>query len=143
MSWLSNEPTNVGSLLFATNYWMSVLMHGWMTNIRHTPIRQSILPVPVLPVRLPDYSCVRSRDWYCGNINTPSQLCRHFFVRHFFVWHFFVYLPYYPWWILHMNIKRPDVTMVSRREMFCEIICHIFESWCPFYLVSVKIYLIY
>ena len=53
MSWLSNEPTNVGSLLFASNYWMSVLMHGWMTNIRHTPIRQSILPVPVLPVRLP------------------------------------------------------------------------------------------
>ena len=30
MSWLSNEPTNVGSLLFATNYWTSVLMHGWM-----------------------------------------------------------------------------------------------------------------
>ena len=30
MSWLSNEPTNVGSLLFATNYWTSVLMHGWI-----------------------------------------------------------------------------------------------------------------
>ena len=30
MSWLSNELTNVGSLLFATNYWMSVLMHGWI-----------------------------------------------------------------------------------------------------------------
>ena len=28
ISWLNNEPTNVGSLLFATNYWMSVLMHG-------------------------------------------------------------------------------------------------------------------
>ena len=26
--------------------------------------------------------------------------------------------------------------MVSCREMFCEIICHIFESWCPFYSVS-------
>ena len=30
MSWLSNEPTNVGSLLFATNYWTSVLMHVWI-----------------------------------------------------------------------------------------------------------------
>ena len=28
MSLPSNEPTNVGSLFFATNYWMSVLMHG-------------------------------------------------------------------------------------------------------------------
>ena len=30
MSWIINEPTNVGSLLFSTNYWTSVLMHGWI-----------------------------------------------------------------------------------------------------------------
>ena len=30
MSWLSNEPKNVCSLLFATNYWTSVLMHVWI-----------------------------------------------------------------------------------------------------------------
>ena len=52
--WLSNEPTNVGSLLFATNYWTSVLMHGWMTNLRHTTIQRYIPPVPVLSVQLPD-----------------------------------------------------------------------------------------
>ena len=38
MSWLSNEPMNAGSLLFATNYWTSVLMHGCMKYLRHTTI---------------------------------------------------------------------------------------------------------
>ena len=54
MSGLSNEPTNVGSILFATSYWTSFLMHSWMRNLSHTTIWRSILPVPVLPVRLPD-----------------------------------------------------------------------------------------
>ena len=54
ISWLSNEPTNVGSLLFATNYWTSVLMHGCLTYLRHATIWRYIPPVPVLPVRLPD-----------------------------------------------------------------------------------------
>ena len=50
---------------------------------------------------------------------------------------------YYSRRIFHLHIKRPDVTMVGRHEIFCEIICHIFESQCPFYSVSVQIYLIY
>ena len=58
MSWLSNEPTNVGSLLFATNYWTSILLHGCMTYLRHTIIWRYIPIVPVLPVQLPDQWCV-------------------------------------------------------------------------------------
>ena len=135
ISWLSNEPTNVGSLLFATNYWTSVFMHAWMTSFLHTTI-------PVLSVQLPDQWCARLRNWYCWNINTPSQSCRHFFVRNLSVWHFFVYLPYYLRIIFHFHIKRPVVTMVGRCERFCEIFCHIFQSRCPFYLVSVQSYLI-
>ena len=59
-----------------------------------------------------------------------------------FVWHFFVNLPYHLWRVVHVHIKRSDVTMVRRRKMFCEIISQVFEPWCPYYTVCVQIYLI-
>ena len=55
---------------------------------------------------------------------------------------FFVNLPYHSWWIVHVPIKWSDVTIVRRRKMFCKIICQVFKPWCPYYTVSVQIYLI-
>ena len=114
MSWLGNEPTDVGSLLFATNYWTSVLMHGWIRIF----VTQLFGDIFRLFQSCPcECQTNDERDWYCGNFNTPSQSCRNFFVRHFFV-----YLPYYPWWIVNVHIKQSDVTMVSCLKSFCEII---------------------
>ena len=102
-----------------------------------TAIWQSISPTPVLPGQLPDKRCARARNRYCGNINTPSQSC-----WHFFVWHFFVNLPCYSWWVVHVHIKRSDVTMVHRPKMLGKIISQVFNPWCLYYTVRVQIYLI-
>ena len=145
MSWLSNEPTNDGLLLFATNYWTSILMHGWIW-IFVTRLFGDLFRLFQSCLRNYHINGARVRvtgivEILTQNINTSSQSCRHFssdtFLSEFFC---------LPSVLRVVNCacahKRPDVTMVSCREMFCEIICHIFESWCPYYSVRVKIYLI-
>ena len=141
MSWLSNEPTNVGSLLFATNYWTYVLMHGW-TRIFVTRLFGDLFRLfQSCPC---NYQTNGARVRATGIVGILTHPLNHAdtFCQTLFVWHFFVYLPYYLWWIVHVHTERSDVTMVSCRKMFCEIICQVFKPWCPYYTVCVQIYLI-
>ena len=54
----------------------------------------------------------------------------------------FVNLPYHLWWVVHLHIKRSDITMVRRRKLFFKKICQVFKPWCPYYTVRVQIDLI-
>ena len=66
MSWLSNELKNVGSLLFATNYWTSILMHGWIRIFVTRLFGDLFRLFQSCPC---DYQTNGARDGYCGNIN--------------------------------------------------------------------------
>ena len=145
MSWLSNEPTNVGSLLFATNYWTSFLMHSWIWIFVTGLFSDLFCLFHSYPW---DYQTNGARVRATGIVvistqplNRADTFCLTLFVWHFLSDTFFLpsLLPVVNCACAHKMVGRYDGA--PPQNVF-KIICQVFKPWCPYYTIRAQIYLI-